>query len=134
MSLPTIPTDNLYKFLAIAGLVLIITFEILYVSKGSQVTSRELALREDIELLQKRVNEKIDRGDAKEARELFLKLENQCTEYRKLAFDVDHFDVIGKQRKLFDVVGAVMSIIGFGLWYDRVQKYQDIILKKQAGK
>jgi hypothetical protein len=121
MNLPSLPTDNLYKFMALSGIILIISsFYIVWDhAERSQELVRELKTGLAVE------NTYSD---------------NQGSDLSNLKLKLEELEHILNQKPTYmtflligQIIGLALSIIGFGLWYLRVQKYQDIILAKQAG-
>jgi len=120
MNLPSLPTDNLYKFMALSGIILIISSFFIFWKQADR--SQEL-LRE------------LKAG---------LALENTYSDNRRsdlsnLKLKVEELELLIKFRPWYiafllisQIIGWFLSIIGFRLWYSRVQKHQDIILAEQA--
>ena len=120
MNLPSLPTDNLYKFMALSGIILIISsfFIVWKHADRSQELLREL--------------------------EAGLAVENTYSDNRgsdlsNLKLKVEELKLIIKDKPWYmalglisQIIGWFLIIIGFRLWYLRVQKHQDIILAEQA--
>ncbi len=120
MNLPSLPTDNLYKFMALSGIILIISS--FYIVWKHADRSQEL-LRE------------LNAGLAVEN----TYSDNRGSDLSNLKLKLEELKFILKEKPSYmtfllisQIIGLVLSIIGFGLWYLRVQKYQDIILAEQA--
>ncbi|MGO8989285.1 MAG: hypothetical protein ACLQGU_14740 [bacterium] len=120
MNLPGLPTDNLYKFMALSGIILIISsFYIVWKhSDRSQQLLREL----NASLAVENTNSDNRRSDLSD-----LKLKSE-----ELKFILKEKPWYMTFLLISQFMGLVLSIVGFRLWYLRVQKYQDIILAKQA--
>jgi hypothetical protein len=148
------PTDNLYKFLALSGLIVFLFFGWQHLRGDLAIIKHEIAIdkmiqdiikvRDDYALPQ---IEKIDRqiGQGK------LKVEDAMPRLKKLLTDrlpeeerLEHefFDLAVKGRDLPHnddperiailigaVVGLVTTVAGFWLWYRRVQRPLDEIMR-----
>jgi hypothetical protein len=133
---PAAPTDNLYKFLAIFGLSIVI-------AAGGFAAKLQLD-REDTS----RVVEARALAETREAEEL-----TKSSDPAERAHGVALADSVIRQadsaKALADrltekpsktipvligvtVVGAVISAFGFVLWWYRFQRYQDIVTRRQA--
>jgi hypothetical protein len=155
---PTLPTDNLYKFIAIAGLIILIVgngynlyftnelaawyrqqlsewsvlnVEIEYTIKETAQLNEILKQTSGNNELQKYYQEKMDKllSDAK------------AQDIKKAIFD-ERLKISGENKRkqdillvvaiLSNIIGSMLLIAGLRLWYTRVQIYQDRILKDQA--
>jgi len=169
MSLPNIPTDNLYKFMAIAGLVLFISANTLYVidnnkiadtaqewlRNGSIYTFEQKTLNTEINSSQKRIKElentmrtakpqekQTISAEISSEKDLVKNNNNKLKEVNKNiislnnSLNIDRFKKEAEEAKLttliVDVVGLLSIFFGFSLWYNRLQKYQDIMIKQKA--
>jgi len=186
MNIPNLPTDSLYKFLAIAGLSLIVIS--LYLGYNLEMTHNAEAIKfnGDIAIFNK------ERDDLNSDLEFIKrKLKKLCAVCKCNCFDkngdiqilpnfkgsgsselneqrhevdsllINYYDKqnqlvtkglqIDTQKELIENsakyrdtfmnifmtllgAGTVMTLIGFGLWYKKIQIYQDIILKSEASK
>lgn len=120
MNLPSLPTDNLYKFMALSGIILIISsfFIVWKHADRSQELLRELKAGLAVE------NTYSD---------------NRGSDLSNLKLKLEELELIIKDKPWYmtfllisQIIGWFLSIIGFRLWYLRVQKHQDIILAEQA--
>lgn len=129
MQIPNLPTDNLYKFMALTGLVLVVIGIIPYWVGGTK--TQEIAgqvLAKQIILIEAEIAD-----DDEFSRHEVAKLRG---EIKQLKFQ---WDRLLQDRKFlrtlssaFYSFGTFLSCFGFVLWYTRVQIYQDLLLKKQA--
>jgi len=143
MNIPSIPTDNLYKFLALSGL-LIFAISLLY----PQHKKIELSLkRNDISVDEKKLQHKIN-ALVKHLEKLNKnKIRLQDVEIEKLDGQVELLsdrqdEIEGKKAaqkileeelsyysyfKFYGIcIGLFVSIVGFGCWYVFVQRPNDI--------
>jgi len=184
MNVPLPPTDNLYKFQAIAGLIVtllsftipqILIFELdtqilklnseIVVLEEDRLAFMEsdmktiMGIGEEIELLQHEVGvaEAKGKGAAikglvKQSEKLRIASEADLLRHRvdvklfrhriaeakgKLAGIQGLAEQKEKLRWFFIIgsgIGAFLMFTGFQLWYVKVQKYQDRILKNDAAK
>ena len=146
-SIPSLPTDNLYKFIAIGGVVLFMFGAVL-----QQVeTESAFDLTTEMDTASARYFGKAD-AFYRETIEL-SKLDPKWVhgkEYydlkREVAVDSAREASLHRQeiwrRKLHDsnvdfygtlqVVGGLLALLGFIMWYAMVQRHQDKILKREA--
>ena len=135
----------MYKFLAVGGLILLIvslTLSVLmidsYSAKSISLLERTLEINKETQEVGLRLKtlKPEDLQNDSELRKLFSQtLENG----NKNDIVIKELDFIGssmktKQYMLYfaSVVGAVTSVKGFYLWYYRLQRYEDAIVKKRA--
>ena len=142
MALPTPPTDNLYKFMAITGLALmVLSFVPLEIAvRDLHLRAIELGGQNKILTIElQRLNEQSEAaphapgksGDERREhlRDLWTQarikqaqiattkeqLEATLEKYRDYVF----FSSVGVG------IGGFLSVLGFSLWYKRLQRYQD---------
>jgi len=147
-SLPSLPTDNLYKFMAITGVVLFVGAPVYWATFYFQLAEKETAsqvarveLREQIleyahlppppkrgEQLSPGVSEAwAKQRETVDTRRKELRLaEAQYTLFRSLSAIVNSLSIISA------LAGVAIGYRGFRLWYVRVQRPQDQILLRQA--
>ncbi|WP_272151119.1 hypothetical protein [Tenacibaculum aiptasiae] len=131
MKLPNLPTDNLYKFFSIFGLVLFVFGTYLYNTKPNEIYLKvdnyniknrilKINTKKDsvLQLRQELINEKI---------KLSILKEQINRDIKQLPKDL---------IKLFSIaiIGLVMISFGFFKWYYKTQYYNDIILKNESEK
>lgn len=171
MNIPNLPTDNLYKFLSLAGIVVVIMAVYFTVTKVSEVSDKIMDVQEGqdivsenikslerlVELLEKIVDNSIAelKGERKkddkklelvyseseiknlmsEIRDSLAKIgvekvrveanTKRLTELHERSKKISHWGVF------FIAIGMIMANFGFYLWYTRVQKPLDCILKRE---
>lgn len=141
MNLQSVPTDNLYKFMAVSGLVLLIFSSYFPITQIRQLEGRsdelELELTAlEVEMKQLQVAasraETMKRPSREEVR-LLRQTANEL-ERRLALFKVKKaiLDRLVRQSKqllawmlIGTVGGAMLSTVGFTLWYLRLQRFQD---------
>ncbi len=144
---PSPPTDNLYKFVAVSGLLLILTTIILYVI-GHLEVRKQWTL--GITVLQTRVNladarlkqaigppsnliqseaEQWKESTATKISELLKsrlsRLENTGTEVNDYWTSIYKALFLGPLLLAGGIIGVLPMNIGFYLWFSRMQKHQD---------
>jgi hypothetical protein len=156
MGISKFPTDNLYKFLAIFGLVIFIIsyFYPIYLVNDLKVLATDLKM--DEKYLYEKLNKELyqskhllESKDTLKNKQLILELfneniitidslENEANQYEKR---VENYNIKSKQVERWldnalagKLIGLMLMIIGFSLWYFKLQKYQDIIIKNEAMK
>lgn len=144
MSPTNIPTDNLYKFCAIAGLVLMITSFLTMVtfnhSLGIRVAEEEGLVRA-VEREQKVFDKLgISVNDLNPKSEyLANKISRHLDNLDKASSSLAVLKELHSQQVFLSiacsiglVAGFLLSNIGFGLWYRKLQRYQDFIVMAEA--
>jgi hypothetical protein len=182
MELPKVPTDNLYKFIALSGVVFMVTsafpvywqaklkFELIQVQGEKwKATKKKNWACADTDYLRTKTNKlKEETSKWKAARDLEA-AEPQLIEKKRLEIrteaheiragiteterlyrdsEIAAIEVKTKEKEIaqrLEVIrllkyvaagglssGAILSVFGFFLWYHKLQKYQDKIVKKQA--
>ena len=168
-----LPTDNLYKFMAIFGMLLIILpflvfptiqnykYRIIDLTTKAALKDNEL---KELEKIVKQVEDKTSQLNKEEhiknyenefdvnksrevnevektVKDVFKKIEigeiesiNLNNELKKIVADFNYFAILIYIIKVFPIIGFIISIIGFYLWYNKNQKYLDIIIKKESEK
>jgi hypothetical protein len=179
MGLDALPTDNLYQFLALAGLLLI-TVSVLGPWREAERLLREYAelmaklavleaetdhALQEIDDIEKELEEaglsvhampdSQDQGDETPAtpampEHVWTRLKSDVTRLRSLQLDRvraraelrakkklvdamhDRAIIAGRWAKRAVVGGALISLLGFALWYVRIQRHQDELLRRQV--
>ena len=168
-----LPTDNLYKFMAIFGMLLIILpflvfptiqnykYRIIDLTTKAALKDNEL---KELEKIVKQVEDKTSQLNKEEhiknyenefdvnksrevnevektVKDVFKKIEigeiesiNLNNELKKVVADFNYFAILIYIIKVFPIIGFIISIIGFYLWYNKNQKYLDIIIKEESEK
>ena len=148
MDLPPLPTDSLYKFLALSGAVLFGLSLYLAVSLMKAYLARYDKVAFDADFLTARatwLTSRIEKAKASgkiEAHELEYIIENMpMMEESRAAFNTAHDRLNAWEKRarivtivliLLAVAGGSLAAFGFRLWYDRVQRYEDVILQERA--
>jgi hypothetical protein len=149
MDFPSLPTDNLYKFLALSGLALIL---VSFVFPGNLINDLELKsvdaqtqinllafessiLERDVEAAGKKDSLPPDELVKLDERRQRLKAKLIETEGQKnrLAVLVRQVRLTFNLFRIGGFAGLAMSSVGFLLWYRRVQKPADLLARKQLG-
>jgi len=148
MNLPTLPTDNLYKFLALSGLaiaIFVLVFPMIRISeirlKLVEVKTQSKVLAVEIEELK----EDTDRWAKKTSLspEGTASLRKRLIELRIKGVEIrGRFEQIKSLNRDLDYsmiliwvglpLGMLISFLGFLLWYFRVQKPNDLLLRKHV--
>jgi membrane-bound ClpP family serine protease len=147
---PEAPTDNLYKFIAIFGLALLLVGAILptyitysekmnYVETMAKVKAleNEMLVAGDFEILEEfktekvRTSEEVERFNAK-VRDFTLKNGQAVAELERFNARNPFAVAAADNIRILYVIGAFLVAFGFVLWYYKLQRYQDLIIKNQA--
>ena len=162
MNLPLLPTDNLYKFMSLAGAVIIILSVIYPIIQIEELQHRIVSLNgeekildqeiefikhdvkfleKNINILEKKKNQKI--GELNEllrkSTELSRKTNEQQIKNIELFYKKQDIELTSKyisQNRILGFIGtgfgSFLAFFGFYLWYVRIQKLQDLLLKRQV--
>ena len=138
-AVPNLPTDNLYKFLSLSGLIVglfCLTFIEIEISKTTKLVLESKARLEDIESYEN-IIDLINSGadtiyDKTERLQLSQNLKEKLLDVRLQTAEAQSNNTITDRRLLpmyiASMLGFLMSFWGFNLWYSRVQKPMDELL------
>ena len=155
MQIPNLPTDNLYKFMALLGLILIILSTVFPIWTIHYIGLKQIQSQTELDLFD--IEEVYLRREQQEIRETLEALPpNKRIGARRLTDEKarDHSIKFGqtkgkweeikylnswrKDLKVFIFtgmfIGSILTVYGFSLWYKRLQKYQDQVIKNEAQK
>lgn len=148
VSPPSIPTDNLYKFMAISGLTLVLFSITLTIFRLDRALERSDHLRLEIAALASDVDEA--RTDLTRLETIRNPTEVQIRDIRERSRDLNSRNAGAVVRakivsRLVDdlhetvrwcfagmIVGTILSGVGFRLWYTRVQVFLDRSLSREG--
>ncbi len=142
MNIPNLPTDNIYKFLALSGLFIIIfsitmtEIKLADIQTDLDIYETQAAeLEYEVQSLDSRL-EKDTHNEAYNSEKLVdeLKFKNfklantnellrKKSDKFKRAF---HWSIFGV------IIGAIICLLGFIYWYNRVQRFLDYKLKLEC--
>lgn len=144
MNLPNLPTDNLYKFMAIAGLALIgycgffayqqvweLELQIL------RTETEEKIIAEEWKILNKNLDRLIERGKTTESewRDVIERALVVITKDIQTKGKKKENDLLNKQlTKHYAILwigiigGILLCSFGFFFWYNRIQKPNDLLM------
>lgn len=134
LSMPNVPTDNLYKFIAIFGLILSASLFLYADYMKSQV---QIEIVQHAKVQNERLYELIE-GFAKNKPNLEMELLKRKyldlleIESAKLIVSSVNYEFYQNARNYGSPFFLIISIVGFILWFYKVQRYQDKILQKEA--
>lgn len=154
LDLPNLPHDNLYKFVAFAGLALLIVSNVLYERSISELNDLAVIVQSKHEASQSRAE--IDRlmYESISRRIESATEKNEIQGIRDQAFQVatasqERSDALMNDLKRYGArnadidrqeylsiagttVGAILMILGLYLWYVKIQRPQDMMLLQQS--
>lgn len=139
--LPTIPTDNLYKFMALSGVVMFIVAPIFYVNFYISYKKIEYTAIDSLRVPHPEyyfIKSKMEHGETvtKSQKELVEKWDSFKKEGSSVKIEYNLYtrfsNVITFLSIVMGTIGLALSIVGFWLWYNRVQKPLDIILMNET--
>ena len=134
MNLPNLPTDNLYKFLALSGVVLCIACFVLSTITTQNFSSQRVAVLTDLAEIQKDL-EAIDINDSDvpaSLREISVVSERIRIKQTEVKDMNAIYATTSENLKHGIQIGLVASIVGFILWYLNVQRHEDKILRAKV--
>ena len=149
MNLPTFPTDNLYKFLAISGLVTLaftavfpffilrqVSLELVSVKSEIAAIKLEAEHLENLLKLAKETPEYL--AEATEILErnsqLLLKMQELDGKNEELRFRNDEISKYTLLLIALFLGSSIATAVGFRLWYTKLQRYQDQAVALQGSK
>lgn len=134
--MPLPPTDNLYKFLAIFGLIvatssLFFTYIAIMDLEAQVVRLRgeAIALEREVEWLMPNPKAVVSKAERRQVERRVAELKGKKAVIRGL---LEQVKVLSRDLKVPLALGLALMVVGFGLWYYRVQRYQDLILRRDA--
>jgi hypothetical protein len=128
------PTDNLYKFVAISGLLLFGFSQIYPLLQLDNLEKEVVSLTGEINTLAIEYDQQTPQNlDPQAKKELAVKREQARTKLELQKVALTRLKTLRWQALIGGMIAAVMIGVGFTLWYMKVQKYQDLILANQAG-
>jgi hypothetical protein len=152
-SSPTPPTDNLYKFTALSGVV-ILGFSVFYplsemrtlAISQSDILSEQLSLNEDLKRTIKEINERKElvglvpieklQSDLNEMKKLLDKKRQEANllklKKERLTVSQRFLEIYLALSVIGTIVGLGLSCFGFFFWYKRVQIFQDMQIRREA--
>jgi hypothetical protein len=150
MTVPPLPTDNLYKFLALSGLVLcgvcfwyphaqiyrLLGDDIRWRTDAEVVKIQYEYLKADIERLGKVPTNSLSAAEVAELRQRNQQLEVARAELdgkrQQIIITLDELRGLQHLRKAGLAFGMFLWLLGFWLWFRRVQLPLDAMLRKQV--
>jgi len=121
MNLPmSVPTDNVYKFVAIFGLVMVIASFLASIQQG--VSTNEEVFSSAPEIAKLEASKNLDPYDKAKLEILHRKLEIALSDRKFLTWG----------GGIFGGMGLGISVLGFVAWYKKVQRHQDRLLELQV--
>lgn len=130
MTLPNLPTDNLYKFAAIFGLVLVVFSSFMFNQWINNAHEFENKLNAKTELyrldsLASQSSDSISIAKAK------VQIEKDYIQYKRI---IEKIPSIFKLYAFLFFLGFIFTGLGFYNWYYKTQRLNDNILKNEADK
>ncbi|GHA21849.1 hypothetical protein GCM10008090_34710 [Arenicella chitinivorans] len=133
MNIPSFPTDNLYKFLAISGTLIVISILAFGYQTLYELETKMAVNKGDIAI----IDQTIERIKNKEKVS-----DEELEKIYSLSLDSLRISTINNELALVNqkffarttggmILGLILMLVGFSLWYSRVQVYQDIVLAKK---
>ncbi len=127
MTFPSMPTDSLYKFMAIAGLVAVVTANYWNAQEREEFDKEgEAYIWQLVDGVRKDHPEKAERS-----REL-NSLDGHLKERLKLKANMLKERLA--ELAVLETVGYVVGLIGFCGWWFNIQRYQNILLRLEVQK
>ncbi len=140
--LPSLPTDNLYKFMALSGVVLLLVAPIFWAKFYISHSERTHAAIASLDYLPPpeyySFKAKLLRGESlpKEDIELIEKFDSLRNKSSQLGHDYLLYDRFTYLVTILAIslalLGISLTCFGFRLWYLRVQKPLDLLLLKKS--
>ena len=147
MNLPALPSDNLYKFMAFAGLVTVLFGVGFPATKLGPLEARHIELLADDKILKVEIQQLSRKIAVAEKKKKPTPGEVAFLRKSMNEIEIKHILLTAKGEQLIALiselrffwnflrvgmfVGSFFMVLGFWLWYYRVQKPQDLLLRKQ---
>ena len=149
--IPSLPTDNLYKFVAMTGLVLII-FVIVYPSqKLVELTIKKIDAETEVAVISNEINDisdevkRIERAAIQQGNVTAAQLEQlgkrnseARDKNRRMEGELKKIQVLEAQHETLESItkplfslGLLLMAVGFLCWYVLVQRPTDALLRKE---
>jgi hypothetical protein len=149
MNFPSLPTDNLYKFSAIFGLLITVISAYFPYTKIGPLKQQQIQIETELNVLSAvfaGISPELDRIKAEKQK---IPLETWLRSWQRITeVETKRAEIHGKNQQLMImayeirllaylgtigvVFGFVMFSMGVYFWATRVQKYQDMIIRHQA--
>ena len=144
---PNIPTDNMYKFLAVSGVVLMIASVSLYTVQFGTYAQKMGDIYKELVSLEKDLkfsNFQLEKLTPEE-----IKNDEKLNEVYKetLAFQskrdiLSNIEETAKSQFMYSFTALIIAFVlglttaagGFFFWYHRLQKYEDSIVRNRSTK
>jgi hypothetical protein len=146
--LPNPPTDNLYKFLAITGIIVLVLAYLMPYILLKDLTTQMIEqigeanlLQIELNIVEREVtrlenNEMPTADDVTRIRTMLDDIQRNDTKRKTKLMLIDdinqEFKVISKIANYAKSIGFFLTIIGFALWYEKLQRHQDTFVKREA--
>ena len=141
MKYPDVPTDNLYKFMTIIGLIIILFSFVpmlytgnIYLKNVSSLVAMEAEFSMKSVILDSHTDEQKETEDfvyqIQEQGLALIELETFRTRHN--AYSETLFEIGTYLTYLLAYMGLPLLLLGFFLWYIKLQKYNDMILIMQV--
>jgi hypothetical protein len=133
-SIPGLPTDNLYKFLAVFGIILTITSIILVPYCFDKFGPNLIETKYKLNEIKYSINNFSSITDTTLKNRTLNNFEKELDD---MEFYTKEMEVETKMYLyiccLTLATGIALSYLGFTLWFENVQVYQDLIILTQSG-
>lgn len=127
--LSALPTDSLYKFMALAGLLIVVGTLALYLYARRKYCITAYELERDIKIVAARLNAS---GAAQGSLDWTIaKAESDCGT-KKAGYLLAEFRIIQWLHWIWVLAGLALLITGARLWYVKLQRHIDAIHEAQA--
>lgn len=124
-----LPTDNLYKFIAISGIILIVAvffFGYQKIMLLNEYVSKIEVYMSTFEVLERTKSSEIEM-------QTFLPVfQDYKRDSSRLHYELSFVENYSKVLIGLLFLGFILQALGFCLWFVKVQRYEDIILKNKA--
>lgn len=144
VDLSVLPTDSLYKFLAISGVLITLTTIFFFGLFVYRTHMKVIAAKTDLEVLRVQLDDvalRLERAKGSgqsddTARAEYLQNKMDSARLRgkgnEIAFLESRISLIARLTALGLGIGMTSAALGFFLWYSRIQVFQDALIRVQA--
>ena len=128
MNIPNLPTDNLYKFAALFGLVLIVFSSFMFNQSINTAYRFEDNLNANNAIYEL---DSLNKSDSIHIAKVKIELRKDFKQNNRIAKKIP---LLFGLYKFLLILGLISALIGFYRWYHKTQKLNDEILKNEAEK
>ncbi len=135
MNIPNLPTDSLYKFISILGLLFILLYNYIEYNRLIEFSKLRIEILTNIDSIKFEVehNKKYHKGEfvhSKDASEILRTMQDVSVKSKEMEYLEDEHEIIKNKINWLLYFGIVLMVVGVFFWYIKIQIHQDKLIKK----